>query len=214
MQPRRMFGVFYFMRQEPTRLILIRHAQTDANLNKRYSGLLDTNLNKNGKAQARKLLRSLKTYKIDRVYASNKSRTIETAKILFENKEVRKIPDLREMHFGIFEGLTYKEIMARHGKIYKKWLKDPYSVKIPDGESLINFQRRVVRAFREIVSLNRGKTVAVISHGGAISVFINYLRKSRKFWQKIPTCASLSIVEYNKDKTQIRLFNDLKHLKA
>ena len=196
----------------PTKFILIRHGQTDWNLNKRYSGYLDVSLNQNGKAQAKRLHHRLKTSQIDKIYSSDRIRAIQTAKIVFKNREIEKIADLREVHFGVFEGLTYQEIIKKHPIAYKKWLKNPYSIKIPKGEHLTDFKKRIVKAFRKIAILNKNKTVAIVSHGGVISIFVNHLLKSKKFWQQVPSSASLSIVEYNKGKAKIKLFNDFSHL--
>lgn len=195
-----------------TRLLLIRHGQTLWNAKKRYSGLINIGLSKIGRLQAAKLRKRLKDRPIHKVYASDRKRAIQTAQIAFAGIEIEKVPDLREVHFGVFEGLTHKEIMQKHPLIYKKWLKDPFSVIIPEGESLKDFKRRVTGALKKIILLNRNKTVAVVSHGGAISVFINSILKKRGFWAQIPASASLSIIEFKNDKPEILLFNDTAHL--
>lgn len=196
-----------------TKLILIRHGETDWNLRRRYSGFVDIGLNEKGKIQAKKLYERLKEEDIHRVYASDQKRAIQTAKIVFKGVEIEKIPDLREVHFGVFESLTYKEIMKKHSIVYKKWLKDPFSITIPKGEDLRDFKKRIIKSLKNIISLNKNKTVAVVSHGGAISVFINNILKSKEFWKQIPNSASLSIIEYKNNKARIRLFNDITHLK-
>ena len=195
-----------------TRLILIRHGQTDWNLKKRYSGFLDVDLNKEGRKQARQLHKRLKAEKIDKVYVSDRKRAIQTAAVIFKSAEVEKVADLREVHFGIFEGLTYKELMKKHPLIYKQWLKDPYSIKIPKGESLKEFKNRIVRAIKKIAALNKNKTAAIVCHGGVISIFINYVLKSRDFWKQIPHSASISVIEYRAQKAKIKLFDDVSHL--
>jgi alpha-ribazole phosphatase len=179
-----------------TKLLLIRHGETDYNLKKRYSGFTDVGLNKTGRQQARELYKKLKKQNIHKVYSSDKRRAIETVKILFKNKEIEKNPDLREIHFGVFEGLTYDEILKKYPVVYKKWLKNPYTIAIPKGESLTALKKRAVRAIKKIASQNKDKTVAIVTHGGVISVFINYLLKTKDFWNKIPKSASLTVIEY------------------
>jgi alpha-ribazole phosphatase len=196
-----------------TKLILIRHGETDWNLKRKYCGFLDIGINEEGKKQARKLYERLKEEKIQKVYSSDRKRTIQTAKIIFKKIKIEKIPDLREMHFGIFEGLTYRQIMKRYPLVYKKWLKDPYDTAIPEGEELREFKKRIVRAFKEIIALNKNKTVAVVAHGGVISAFLNHILKSKNFWDHLPNSSSLSIVEYKNGKPKIKLFNDTLHLK-
>ena len=169
-------------------------------------------LSSKGKIQARKLCQRLKAETIHRLYSSDRKRAIQTTKIIFNGSKVKKMPGLREMHFGIFEGLSHSEIIARYPKIYRDWLRDPFRINIPKGENLNTFKKRVCGAFKKIISDNPDKNVAVICHGGVISVFITGILKSRDFWKQIPKPGSLSIVEYNKGKPKIRLFNDTSHL--
>jgi broad specificity phosphatase PhoE len=97
--------------------------------------------------------------------------------------------------------------MERYPKIYKRWLDDPFSAVIPKGEGLRNFRKRIIRVFKKIVSLNRDKAVAVVCHGGPISIFLNHISKSKDFWNRIPASASVSIIEYRNGKPRIKLFN-------
>jgi len=196
----------------PTRLILIRHGQTRWNLKKRYLSFSDIGLNNKGIGQAKQLKVRLDKEKIYKVYSSDTRRALNFARIAFRGFFVEKTPELREMNFGIFEGLTYKQIMKNYPVIYKKWLNDPYSITIPEGEGLREFKERVARALKKIVALHRNKTVAVVCHGGVISSFLNHIIKSKNFWKRIPDSSSLSIVEYRDGKPKIKLFNDTTHL--
>jgi len=196
-----------------TKLILIRHGQTEWNLKKRYSGFLDVGLNKTGKLQAKRLRSVFKKEKIDKIYASDRKRAIQTARIIFKKAPIEKVAGLREVHFGVFEGLTYKEIMVRHPVIYKQWLKDPFSVRIPKGEHLNDFKKRIVTALQRIVKLNKDKTVAVFTHGGAVSIYMGHLLKSSKFWEQVPQSASVTILEFKGKNPKIKLFNGVSHLK-
>lgn len=195
-----------------SRLILIRHGLTDWNLEKRYNGFLDAPLNVEGRRQAHKLRRRLKNISIDKVYSSDRSRAVKSAQLVFPAQPIKKVPALREINFGIFEGLTYKEIMARYRRLYRRWLKDPLRTFIPEGENPKTFRKRVLQAFKKIIADNADKTIAVVSHGGVISIFINSILKTKDFWRQIPHLASVSIVECQNDKRQIKLFNDTAHL--
>ncbi len=187
-----------------TKLILIRHGQTEWNLNKKYCGLFDIKLNAKGKMQAECLRKRLKKENVHKVYSSDRKRAIETAKIIFKELEIEKMPDLREMHFGCFEGLTYREIMQKYPKVYKKWLTRPFAAAIPQGESLGDFKKRIVNAFKKIVSSCPQKTVAVVCHGGVIAIFLTHILKTKDFFKLIPACASLSILEYKNGKPKLK----------
>lgn len=195
-----------------TRLLLIRHGQTAWNLEKRYCGFMDIGLNEQGINQAKCLSARLAGQEIHKVYSSDRKRAIQTAQLALNAGGVVMNPDLREIHFGVFEGLTYKEIMEKYPEIYIKWVENPFSVVIPQGEALRDFETRVINAFTDIVSVNPDKTVAVFSHGGVISIFINYILKTTDFWDKIPHSTSLTVVEYNNGQSKIKVFNDTSHL--
>lgn len=196
----------------PTKLFLIRHGETDYNRKKRYSGFKDIPLNAKGRRQVGELHKRLKKEVVHKIYASDRKRAIETARIVFKDGPVEVMPDLREIHFGVFEGLTYKQIMKKYPVIYKKWLKDPFCVKIPKGEKLADFKKRVVKALKNIIVKHENETVAVVCHGGPISIFVNHILGQRDFWKHIPCSASLSVIEHKNGKSKIRSLSDTRHL--
>lgn len=195
-----------------TRLILIRHGTTDWNKQKRYCGFRDVSLNREGKLQAQKLSDRLKPLHFDRIYVSDRKRAIQTAQIIFKGTRMTKIAGLKEVNFGAFEGLRHGEIMKKYPHVYKKWLANPFENNIPNAENIDSFKKRVARALQRIVRHNAGKNVAIVSHGGVISVFIAGVLKSKKFWKHIPAAASMTIVEYKNNVPVIKLFNCSKHL--
>jgi broad specificity phosphatase PhoE len=197
----------------PTRLVLIRHGITDWNKKKRYCGSRDVGLSKEGKAQAGQLRRALEPLSFDRIYSSNKKRAVQTAGIVFKGCKITKIRGLRELSFGALEGLRHAEIMQKYPGVYEKWLADPFKNNIPRGERLNVFKKRVNYSVKKIARLNQGKTVAVVCHGGTISMFITGLRKRKNFWRYIPGSASFTIVEYKNNRPKIKVFNQTDHLR-
>lgn len=197
-----------------TRLILIRHGITEWNIKKRYCGFMDIALSEKGRKQAQLLREKINRARkpIHKIYCSDRKRAMQTARIVFGNAPIKKIANLREMHFGIFEGLTHKQIMKKHAAIYKKWLSDPFTSVIPQGERLSGFKKRVKSALDKIIRANRNKTIAVVSHGGAISIFLTDILKTRDFWKNIPGATSLTIIEYKNNKPRILALNDTGHL--
>ena len=195
-----------------TKILLIRHGQTDGNARKQYCGLLDLGLNQDGRLQVEKLGRRLRKDSVQKIYSSDRKRAIESARIIFKGRRVNKISGLREINFGIFEGKSHQEIRERHADIYDRWMSDPYNNLVPEGEGLMDFQDRVTRALDKIVRANLGKTTAVVCHGGTISIILSRISGSRDFWELIPGSASLNIIEYVNNKAKITLFNDISHL--
>lgn len=197
-----------------TRLFLIRHGVTEWNREKRYCGHRDIGLSNEGKSQVKLLSNRLNAVRFDRVYCSNRKRTIQTARMLF--KQARIIPDwgLREINFGVLEGLKHKEIMEKYEDTYKKWLKDSFKNSIPKAEPMNVFKKRVENALWSIIRFNSGKTIAVVCHGGVIGIFVNGILKNRNFWRCVPSPASVTIVEHEKGKARLKKFNDTTHLKV
>ncbi len=175
---------------------------------------MDIDLNAQGRAQALAARKRFEGVVVHKVYTSDRIRAIHTAEIIFQGKPYEAVSDLREIHFGVLEGLTHDEIMERYAGTYTQWLSDPYAVAIPEAEVLPDFSNRVIKAFEMIAAAHQGQTAAVVCHGGVISVFITHILKTKDFWKQIPGSASLSIVEYEGACPRIILLNDTLHLET
>lgn len=196
-----------------TRLFLIRHGITSWNKKRRYCGRLDVGLSREGKTQAVKLRQQLKDISFDKIYCSNKKRALQTCHIIFDGRKFTKVVALREINFGVIEGLRHKEIMQRYGSVYENWIKDPYKNHLPKAEPIQAFKKRIHSAIKKIASGNPGKTVAVVCHGGVIGILVSSLRKNRNFWCSVPKATSITVVECKKKQLCIKKFNDIAHLK-
>ncbi|MFA6129642.1 MAG: histidine phosphatase family protein [Candidatus Omnitrophota bacterium] len=192
-----------------TKLILIRHGVTQWNKQKRYCGCRDIGLSSHGKIQAMKLRKRFNGFEFDKVYCSDRKRALQTRTILFGKRDFIKVEELREIDFGVFEGLRHDEILEKYPKLYKDWLADPYKGRIPEAEPMRVFKKRVHAAIKKILQANRGKTIAVVCHGGVIGVFVSSILKSRSFWKFVPSPASVTVVEHNKNKLSLKKFNQI-----
>ena len=182
-----------------TRVILIRHSQTDYNLENRYCGFKDIGLNKIGKVQARRIEAKLKGLKIGKIFCSDLKRSYQTAKIIFGNRRrIVKNRNLREINFGIWEGFNYKQILERFPTSYKKWLKSPFSVDIPSGEKMSHFTKRIKKELKNILKNDSDKIVALIIHSGPIRVILNTMLgiKRNEFWHLKINPETVYIIEY------------------
>ncbi|MGI5892513.1 MAG: alpha-ribazole phosphatase [Bacillota bacterium] len=151
-----------------TRIYLIRHGETEFNNLWRYQGLLDHGLNENGQAQALALGTYFAQRKVDAIYASNLKRALETAKPIAEihNLPINTEERLKEMDFGLWEGLSFAEIEADFPDLAKRWLAEPHLVTIPQGETFVQVGQRAAAAFRDIADKHRGQSVVIVAHGG------------------------------------------------
>lgn len=198
-----------------TRLILIRHGQTDYSLQNRYCGFSDPPLNNKGIWQAESLAARLKDLKVDRVYSSDLKRAYETAAIIFKSNSVEKTENFREMNFGIFERLRYEEILQKHSKLYRNWIDNPLKIKIPNSESLNELNKRVKEKLYFILSQYKGRTISVVTHGGPIRVILCDALKFNlgAFWQIEQDSGALNIIDYPKSSRPIVVkMNDTSHL--
>lgn len=155
------------------KLILIRHGETDGNSQKRYLGVTDISLNKNGIEEASKLKEKLNKEKIDIVLSSPLKRAVETANFLSDN--IVLVDELREINFGLFDNLTYDEIVKKYPAEHKMWLKAPYDFKFPKGESSLIMHKRVSAYIDKLLSKNKMGTIVIVTHAGVIRCIISHL---------------------------------------
>jgi len=150
-----------------TKLIVIRHGETEWNREKRMQGTTDTQLSDVGRAQAQALGRRLAARPFGALYSSDLSRARETARAIAEHTGIEVVTDprLQERRFGIFEGLLAAEIIARYPQEHARFSSRDPDYEVPGGESASNFSRRCLGCLAEIADRHRGGQVVVVSHG-------------------------------------------------
>ncbi|MDD5439771.1 MAG: histidine phosphatase family protein [Candidatus Omnitrophica bacterium] len=178
----------------PTKVILIRHGETEWNRRKRYMGHSDIDLNRRGKRQAAGARRLLKHTRVDKIYSSDLKRAFNTARIVFGDVPIETKKQLREMRLGRWEGMTYAMLMKKYGNIYRGWLEDPYAANIPSAETMSEFSGRIRKMFKKIVTKDKNKTVAIVTHGGPIGIILKEVRKSGSVLGYIPKPGSVTVI--------------------
>ncbi len=197
-------------------LILIRHGETDWNRSGRCQGIADIVLNENGKQQARELANSLKDYKITAIYSSHLKRALETAEHIAEHHDldVRIERDLHEMNQGDLEGLSFPDIRDRYADVLQKWRESPETLRLPNGESLIEVQDRAWSVFEKVNRAHMGETVVAVSHNLTIITLLCKitgvgLKGFREF--NVQATSKNVIVSENGD-IRVDVINDVSHL--
>lgn len=184
-----------------TTLLLIRHGQTDWNLEGRYTGQSDVPLNETGREQARALAALLVKERAapDVIYASDLERARETAEIIAARfgLPVQSDPRLREVNQGEWEGMYFPDIVARYAQEFADREADPLNVAPPGGETVGQVQARVQAAVREIVARHPGQRVAVVAHGMVLALIRleAYGYPIEQVWQLVPPNAQVEEVE-------------------
>ncbi len=125
----------------------------------------------------------MKKEKVDAVWSSDRKRALQSARIIFKNKPIKIERNLREISFGVFEGLTHEDIMTKYPKIYSRWAAKPFKVKIPGGEAPAAFKKRVLSAFKNIVRAAKGRTIAIVTHGGVIYAITGEMLKPGEYFE-------------------------------
>jgi broad specificity phosphatase PhoE len=192
------------------KLILIRHGETLWNKEGRVQGTSDIELSDIGINQAGLLASSLKNQHIEAIYSSPLKRALQTAQMIneFHSLHIHTHKELMEMNQGIFEGLSFKELMNDKKEFLKKWIADPASVKMPEGESLTELQDRAWKIVEHIIS--QGKNALVVSHNFTIAAILCHLRdiSLSQFRSTCVDTASKTIVRIDNDSSIVELLND------
>jgi len=198
------------------KLLLTRHGQTDWNIAGRYQGHSDIPLNQMGQSQAVKIAQRLSQETIHAIYTSDLSRAAHTAQAIadFHQLEIKKDLRWRELSFGDWEGMTYKEMSTHSPDLFSKWMLDSMNISTPNGETLAQLAERAKAALDEIKRIHKDQTVLVVSHSGAIQSLLSTVLgvDLNRYWQFKISQASLSELTVYEDSAVLNLFNDTSHL--
>ncbi len=164
---------------ERTELWLVRHGQTDWNIQGRYQGQSDIPLNESGLAQAQALSEELRAEQaagkhFTAIYSSDLERACRTAEIIAGplGLPVRIDARLREINQGDWEGKNYRAIVAQYQDLLALREEDALQSRAPGGESTLEVAERVRAAADDIAAAHPGETVLVVSHGVALACLI------------------------------------------
>lgn len=200
-----------------TRLYLVRHGATKLTSEDRFSGAIGVDLSDEGRQQVERLGERLASEKIDAVYSSPLSRTLDSAQILAKPHGLtpRLEDGLKEISHGRWEGLSRREVEERFRDEYVAWEVDPFTVAPEGGESGVSVLARALPVIRQIVALHPDQSVIVVSHKATLRLIISSLlgfdpRGYRDRLDQSPAC--LNVLEF-KDAVRARLmlFNDVSH---
>ncbi|MGH3035715.1 MAG: histidine phosphatase family protein [Gaiellaceae bacterium] len=161
-------------RGEATRLVLVRHAETENSARGRCYGRLDVPLSPRGLRQAEAIADALADLGLAAVYTSPLARALDTARPTAAALGIDPVvvESLRELDFGEVEGLRYDQIEAERPELFRAWMDDPAGVRFPGGESLADLRARVLPALAEIRARHARDAVAIVAHGGVIRVVL------------------------------------------
>ncbi|MEV1060201.1 bifunctional RNase H/acid phosphatase [Micromonospora chalcea] len=205
--------------EEATRLILVRHGETERTVRKHYSGRGDVPLTERGRAQARATAARVAALapSVAAVVSSPLSRCTATAEAIAAqvgNPPVRTDDDLIECDFGVWEGHTFAEVRERWAAELDAWLAST-RVAPPKGESFVTVAERTGRAVDRLRSAYPGETVVVVSHVSPIKLVLrDALAAGDAFLHRLYLdTAGISVLDlYPDGGVAVRSVNDTSHL--
>ncbi len=204
-------------RGTPTRLLLLRHGQTEMSAQRRYSGRGNPALTEVGRRQAGAAARYLaERGGIAAVFSSPLQRAYETAAMAAKalGLDVTVDDDLIETDFGAWDGLTFAEAAERDPELHRRWLQDT-GISPPGGESFEAVLDRASRVRERIIAAHQGTTVLVVSHVTPIKMLLRLALDAGPgiLYRLHLDLASLSIAEFYSDgAASVRLVNQTGYL--
>lgn len=170
-------------------LLFIRHAETD--FAGRFCGHSDPPVNERGLRQIEELLETLKSESIDAVYTSDLSRSLTTADAIAKSFGLSTIvfPELREVHFGQWEGLSWREIESHDAAYARRWSETYPDLLAPGGEPVATFQSRVLTKVMHLLAADSYTGAAVVTHAGVMRVVLRLLcgLDEHEAWERTKT---------------------------
>ena len=184
---------------EKTRLLLIRHGESEANRRSLFAGHSNFPLSEKGRLQAECTADYIaRSYSVDAVYASDLSRAYDTALATARRFSLPVTPceAFREIFAGKWEGMPFDELPVRYGEDFEVWRGNIGNARCTGGESVRELQVRILDAIRRVAEQNPGKTVVIGTHATPIRVTECALRgRSLDEMHAIPWVSNASVTE-------------------
>ena len=203
-----------------TRVLLIRHGQSQGNAEGRFGGHTATPLSARGRLQAEATAQALSSEHFSAIYSSDLPRAVETARPLshLTGMEIQSTEAFRERSVGVMEGLTFEEAAARHPEQYAALIRRDFEHVLLGGESYRQMLDRAARELDRAILQHRGGRIAVFSHTGTICILVLHLMGAldapelRPVWIATTNCG-ITRFELRADGfVRVLAVNDTRHL--
>jgi broad specificity phosphatase PhoE len=208
------------METTATRILLVRHGQSQGNAERRFGGHSPTPLSELGLAQAEATARALAAEGVTAIYSSDLLRAVQTAEPLARETglEVCRTSALRERSVGLMEGLTFEEAAESFPEEYGALLRRDFEHVLPGGESYRQLLDRAAAELDRAIERHRGGTVAAFSHTGTICILALHLMGAldapslKPVWISSANCGVTRIEIQHGGLIRFLRMNDTRHL--
>jgi broad specificity phosphatase PhoE len=205
---------------DSTRILLVRHGQSEGNAEGRFGGHTATPLSARGRRQAEATAHALSAEKLSAIYSSDLPRAVETAMPLarLTGLDVEQTSAFRERSVGVMEGLSFEEAAAQHPEQYAALIRRDFEHVLLDGESYRQMLDRAVSRLDLVIKQNRGASVVVFSHTGTICILALHLMGAldaptlRPVWVATANCGITRIELRSDGFVRVQAVNDTRHL--
>lgn len=199
------------------KVILVRHGETQWNLENRIVGHTEMGLNSTGRRQVELLARALSEEKVGAIYSSPLTRAVETANEIarMHGLDVRTEEGLKEVDAGELNGITIAEVMQRYGGFWDQWVKGIDYLRMPGGETMKELQDRAWSVVSRVVRDHPEETVILVTHTLTIlSILTKALGMSLADFRRFRlSLASINVLDFKEHVTSLVSFNDTCHLR-
>jgi len=201
-----------------TKLILVRHGESEANQIKAFAGHYNAKLTELGHRQAQAAGEYIKEkFNITKVYASDLSRAYDTGNAIAKASGVPIVPNsaLREIKAGKWEGQLIADLLVQYEKDYGIWRTDIGNATCTDGESVTELLKRVSEALESIAKTHPDEEIVIATHATPVRAMQTFVETgSLQEMKNIPwpTNASISVLEYDNGKWRFTLLSSDEHL--
>jgi alpha-ribazole phosphatase len=198
--------------ERTNRIYLVRHGQVNGHEEVPICGHTDVDLTETGVLQLERMAERLRLTEPGAIYASDLKRAVTGARQIgcYHNVPLHFLPELREMYFGEWEGITLGQIIMDYPEEVEKRRKDPAHYACPGGgESISRLSERIIPAFEKIRAEEAGKETIIVAHGGVNRVILSHalgLDLSRAF-NIVQDYGCLNIIDYFPDSVGVKLLN-------
>ncbi len=179
------------------KLVIVRHGQSQWNLENKFTGWIDIDLSPKGIEEAMQAAEKLKEYKFDKAFTSDLIRAQRTLDIILRNTGMEDVPvekdqALNERMYGDLQGLNKDECRQKFGDEQVKIWRRSFDIPPPNGESLKDTADRVLPYYKSKIEpeLKNGKDIIISAHGNSLRALIMYLEglsKEEILQTEIPT---------------------------
>ena len=177
--------------EETLKLYIVRHGETEWNVIKRFQGQLNTPLTEKGIKKLKETGKKLENVLFDEVYTSELGRTVASAEIIlnenrgYRNKklELKKLAELNEVYFGVWQGLTYEEVFLKYPEEANNYFYNVknYNAENVEAENLKDALERFLKGINKILNRHKSGNILVVTHGTVFEMFMNYVANDSIF---------------------------------